>query len=73
MLRCCKRPSDDDGVLYDAVTAANSRYPIAPYLERRTLQPSVFHHGNRGLERERILREGELFLATRAELAQARS
>ena len=71
ILRCCKRPCDDDGVLYDAVTAANSRYPIAPYLERRTLQPSVFHHGNRGLERERILREGELFVATRAKLAQA--
>ena len=70
MLRCCKRPSDHDGVLYDAVTAADSRYPIAPYLERRTLQPSVFHHGNRGLDRDRILREGELFLATRTELAQ---
>ena len=70
MLRCCKRPSDSDGLLYDAVTAANSGYPIAPYLERRTLQPSVFHHGNRGLERDRILREGQLFLATRSELAQ---
>ena len=27
MLRCCKRPSDYDGPLYDAVTQANSRYP----------------------------------------------
>lgn len=71
ILRCCKRPSDNDGFLYDAVTRANSRYPIAPYLERRTLLPSVFHHGNRGLERERILREGKLFAATRAELAQS--
>jgi len=71
MLRCCKRPSDDDGPLYDAVTEPDSRYPIAPYLEARTLRPSVFHHGNRGLDRNRILREGELFLATRKELAQS--
>lgn len=70
ILRCCKRPLDKDGPLYDAVTAANSSDPIKPYLERRTLKPSVFHHGNRGLERERILCEGELFLATRTALAQ---
>src|SRR3954471_583749 len=71
MLRCCKRPSDDDGPLYDAVTKPDSRYPIAPYLEAKTLRPSVFHHGNRGLDRNRIVREGELFLATRKELAQS--
>jgi hypothetical protein len=70
MLRCCKRPMDSAGPLYDAVTAAGSGYPIAPYLENRTLAPSVYHHGNRGLSRDRILREGELFLATRTELAQ---
>src|SRR5690242_10756563 len=51
-------PAGPEWPLYDAVTAPDSRYPIAPYLERRTLQPSVFHHGNRGLERDRILREG---------------
>ena len=27
MLRCCKRPGDSDGPLYDAVTADQSRYP----------------------------------------------
>lgn len=70
MLRCCKRPLDSDGGIYDAVTRDGSRYPIAPYLEHRTLRPSVFHHGNRGLTRERILREGALFKATRAELGQ---
>src|ERR1051325_1755759 len=70
MLRCCKRPLDSDGALYDAVTAAGSRYPIAPYLEHRTLHPSVFHHGNRGLSRSRILCDGELFLATRRALGQ---
>ncbi len=71
MLRCCKRPLDKDGRLYNAVTEANSQHPIAPYLARRTVKPSVFHHGNRGLERERILREGMLFRATRDELAQS--
>ena len=70
MLRCCKRPADDAGPLYDAVTKAGSRYPVAPYLEARTLPPSVFHQGNRGLDRDRIAREGDLFLATRTELAQ---
>src|SRR4051794_26911813 len=33
MLRCCKRPADEDGPLYDAVTKPDSRYPLAPYLE----------------------------------------
>ena len=70
MLRCCKRPADGDGLTYDAVTKPFSRYPLAPYLEKRTLRPSVFHQGNRGLDRDRILAEGELFLATRAALAQ---
>src|SRR5215207_192727 len=73
MLRCCKRPSDEAGPLYDAVTAPGSRRPTGPYLEARTLRPSVFHHGNRGLTRDTILKEGELFLATRTELAQADS
>ncbi len=70
MLRCCKRPADGDGATYDAVTEPFSRYPLAPYLEKRTLRPSVFHQGNRGLDRDRILAEGALFLATRAALAQ---
>jgi hypothetical protein len=71
MLRCCKRPGDSDGPLYDAITADQSRYPIAPYLERRTVTPSALHQGNRGLGRDQILRESELFLATQAEFASA--
>jgi hypothetical protein len=72
MLRYCKRPFVyKDGRMYDDVTEPDSRVPIAPYLERRTVKPSVFHHGNRGLERERILREGELFRATRDTLKQS--
>jgi hypothetical protein len=71
MLRCCKRPLDNDGPMHEAITAIDSRYPIAPYLERRSLQPSVFHHGNRGLDRARILTEADLFAKARTELAQA--
>jgi hypothetical protein len=68
MLRCCKRPADSSGPLYDAVTGRGAVVPVAAYLERRTLTPSVFFHGNRGLDRARILEERALFLATRAEL-----
>ena len=71
MLRCCKRPDDGDGEVYDAVTKPLSRYPLAPYFERRTLRPSVFHQGNRGLGRDRILDDRALFLATRGALAQS--
>lgn len=66
MLRCCKKPLNEDGDLYDSVTAADSRASVAPYFEARTQWPSVFHHGNRGMTRDRVLREGELFLAARA-------
>lgn len=67
-LRCCKRPLDNDGPLFDAVTAPDSRAPIAPYLQKRALTPTVFHHGNRGMTRDRILREHALFLGTRGAL-----
>jgi hypothetical protein len=70
MLRCCKRPLDADAALYDAVTAAASRAPVAPYLQARTQRPSVFHHGNRGLTRNRILDDYALFLAVRDRLDQ---
>ncbi|MES2450294.1 MAG: hypothetical protein V4610_06980 [Pseudomonadota bacterium] len=71
MLRCCKRPLDPSGPLYDAVTAPDSRAPVAPYMEARSLEPSVYHHGNRGMTRDRILAEGDLFRATRTEIATA--
>jgi hypothetical protein len=65
MLRCCKRPRDSDGPLYDAVTAPGSKAPVAAYFEARTQSPSVFHHGNRGLTRDRILDDEKLFRAMR--------
>ncbi|AJP73049.1 hypothetical protein [Sphingomonas hengshuiensis] len=68
MLRCCKRPLDNDGPLYDAVTAPGARAPIAPYLEARALRPTVYHHGNRGMPRDRILAEAALFGAMRREV-----
>jgi hypothetical protein len=68
ILRCCKRPRDNDGPLYDAVTEPESRVPVAPYFEARTQRPSVFHHGNRGMTRDRILNESALFLALRREI-----
>jgi hypothetical protein len=70
MLRCCKKPHDGDGPLYEAVTAPDSRVAVAPYFEARTQIPSVFHHGNRGLTRDRVLQEAELFLAIREELGR---
>ena len=69
MLRCCKQPLTRDGDLFKAITDPGSRAPIAPYLEARTLTPSVYHHGNRGMTRDRILDEAALFKATRVELA----
>jgi membrane protein implicated in regulation of membrane protease activity len=68
IVRCCKRPLDGDGALYEAVTAADSRVPVAQYFEARTQQPSVFHHGNRGMTRNRIFEESALFKAVRDEL-----
>lgn len=63
MLRCCKRPRDNDGPHHDAVLAGGAT--PGRYLAVRALRPSVFHHGNRGLTRERILGERALFLASR--------
>jgi len=55
--------------LFDAVTALDPRAPVARYLEARALRPTAFHHGNRGMNRDRILAECELFAATRVTLA----
>lgn len=71
MVRCCKKPLTRNGVLYDAVTADKSTAPVAPYFEAQTSQPTVFHHGNRGMTRDRILDEQKLFLAIRDEIATA--
>lgn len=71
MLRCCKRPLTRSAALYDAVTAAESRASVARYFDAQTSRPTVFHHGNRGMSRDRILAERALFLAIRTEIATA--
>lgn len=68
MLRCCKKPLDRDGPLYSAITAPGTHAPVAPYMEARTQWPSAFHHGNRGMTRDRILAEAALFDGIRAQL-----
>lgn len=68
MVRCCKRPRDEDAELYDAVTAPDSARPVTAYLQARVEKPTVFHHGNRGLARERIDGDLALFEAVRKEI-----
>ncbi|MGA2639112.1 hypothetical protein [Methylocella sp.] len=65
MLRCCKTPPKPVGDMFDVIVAQNSRAPIAPLLEVLTVRPAVFHQGNRGMARDRILRERDLFKAVR--------
>jgi hypothetical protein len=68
MLRCCKPPRDETAALFDAVTRPDSRVPLAPFLEARTVRPLVSHQGNRNLDRARILQEGKLFASVQKEL-----
>lgn len=68
MLRLCKTPRDQRGVLFEKVTRADSRSPLAPLLEGLSVFPSARHQGNRGLDRDRIIDEGKLFAAIQDEL-----
>jgi hypothetical protein len=68
VLGCCKCPGDGTAALHAAVTRKGASAPVALYLERRSHRPSVFHHGNRGLTRDRILLEQALALAIEREL-----
>ena len=69
MLRCCKEPLDGRRELYLLITKEDSKASVIPYFEIMTQPPSVFHHGNRGLTRHRILNEAALFRTVRDELA----
>lgn len=68
MLRCCNPPRDRGAVLFNAVIKQNSRIPVAPLLEACTVLPAVYHQGNRGLDRMRIIDEGKLFDAIQNKL-----
>ena len=63
MIRCCKKPANRElGAMYDAITATDSKAPLAPFLEGFILRPAAYHQGNRGLDRDRILEEKKLFV-----------
>jgi hypothetical protein len=68
MIRCCKRPSDGAGDMYDAIIKAGSKTPLTPFLETRIHRPATYHQGNRGLDRKRILAEQNLFVQAQTEL-----
>jgi hypothetical protein len=68
MLRCCRPPRDKGAALFEAVTRAGSRAPVAPVLEAGTVMPAARHQGNRGLDRNRIRQEGWLFAAVQEQL-----
>ena len=55
-------------MLYDRVTQAESKVPLAAFLETCVVTPAVFHQGNRGLDRGRIAREAGLFTKVQAAL-----
>lgn len=72
LIRCCKRPNDSTGALFDAAVARGSRPSVASYLKARAKGPIAGHQGNRGLDRQRIEQDAALFLETRRVLAQPR-
>ena len=70
MVRCCKEPIDPAAArLHRAVVAAGSQAPLASFLLACLERPAVFHQGNRGLERDRIQQEADLFAAVQKALA----
>jgi len=69
ILRCCKRPPDPVGAIFDRVTGPGSAMPLAPLLEAIAKPPAAWHLGNRGLSRARIESEAKVFLDARAALA----
>jgi hypothetical protein len=68
MLRCCKRPPGALALMFDDIVADGSRAAVAPILDALTVMPAIFHHGNRGMNRDRIDREAALFIAVRDEI-----
>ncbi len=66
VLRCGKAPRDGRAALFQAVTRAGSRAPMAQLLEALSVAPIVGHQGNRGLDRARIVADGAAFTAVQA-------
>ena len=68
ILRCCKPPSDARAAMFAAIMAPGAKLPLAPYLETLIVRPAVFHQGNRGLDRARILAEAKVFVSVQQAL-----
>jgi hypothetical protein len=71
MLRLCKPPRGRPGEMFAVVIGPGSKSPIAPLLETLMVAGIVRHQGNRGVSRERIEQEAQLFLDVRTELGDA--
>lgn len=61
LLRCTKRPMDRLGSLYDEAVLCDQPVPLAPYLEAIASKPATPYRGARGLSREQIVQEYELY------------
>ena len=59
VLACCKPPENAEALR--KYQSAIGQGALAPYLETLVVAPAVYHQGNRGLERQRILDEAALY------------
>ncbi len=68
LLQCTKRPRDRLSGLYDEAIISDRPVPLAPYLEAIASKPATPYRGARGLGREQIVQEYELYKDTQAVL-----
>jgi len=68
LLRHCAPPLGRSDAMFAAITAAGSRVPVAPLLERQSIFPCASHAGNRGFSQVRIQRHAALFAAAQQHL-----
>jgi|GEM_PF-678363 len=61
ILQCTKRPRSRLGDMYDAIFYSNDSLPIAPYLEAVAKIPLTPYRGARGMSRQRIVNEQQLY------------
>ena len=73
LLRCTKRPRDRLSSLYDNVVLSDQHVPLAPYLEAIASKPATPYRGARGLSREQITQEYDLYKDTQAILDDPKS
>jgi len=61
LLRCTKCPTNRLSSLYDEAVLSDQPVPLAPYLEAIASKPTTPYRGARGLSREQILLEYDLY------------